>query len=123
MLVFATAMSACGGADGDSPGRVVKAWNEAMTVSLDAAQAKRLSCAAYQPAVDSGINLLKSAGIKTDLSGLKYDDVSAAAGTAVVHVYGKMKMDMGGQLTETDIDQNVEVVKENGQWVACPKAQ
>jgi hypothetical protein len=124
ILVFAVMLTACGsGAAADSPSSVVKAWNEALLVTLDGARARSLSCSSYQPSVDAAIAMLKGAGIKTDLSGFKYEDQSSTADTAIVHVYGKMKMDMSGQLTEVDYDKNVEVMKENGKWVACPKPE
>jgi hypothetical protein len=121
LLVGSVVLSACGGGGGDTPASVVKAWNEATSATMDAAKAKSLSCAAFQPMIDTAVEMMKAAGAKTDLSALKYEESNVTATSAVVRVYGKIKVDMAGTMTEQDFDQPVDVIKEGGKWVACPK--
>ena len=120
LLVGSVVMSACGGS-GDTPSSVVKAWNEATSATMDAAKAKSLTCASFQPMIDAAIGMMQAAGAKTDLSALKYEESNVTATSAVVRVYGKIKVDIAGTVTEQDYDQPVDVIKEGGKWVACPK--
>lgn len=121
LLVGAVVLSACGGGGGDTPASVAKAWNEATSVSMDAAKAKSLSCAAFQPFIDTAVEIMKAAGAKSDLSALKYEESNVTANSAVVRVYGKVKIDIAGTVAEEDFDKPVEMIKEGGKWVACPK--
>lgn len=128
-LVLATAAVACDDA-GSGPAGAAKEWLVA-TLEQDGNRAARLVCDSMQgdqmvaatvfAAFEViGTNLLGvGLGTDFDLDDLDFKTTSERGDRATVHVSGDVLISVLGVSQPTDIDDYIEMVKEDGQWKVC----
>jgi hypothetical protein len=124
VLILVTLVAACGG-DGGSPTAVVRDFWQALA-KLDVDKMKDLTCSAYQEEMEAAFGFAELGDLseladvlEIDVSGLKYEVVSETGDAAVVRVYGALKMSFLGQEQSEQMDEEIDVVKEGGQWKVC----
>jgi hypothetical protein len=124
VLVLVTLLAACGGGGG-SPVGVVKDFWKALT-KFDIDKMKELTCSEYRSEMEEAFGFAEMGDLSEladlmefDVSGLKYEVVSESGDNAVVRVYGELKVTFFGQSESEQMDEEIPVVKEGGQWKVC----
>ena len=129
VLVLSVLLSACGGGAAAGPAGAIQTYLSAVS-NFDFKAAGDLSCAAQKDTMNQAFALFNSAGtggdpsslkslFKFDFSGLKFAESSNDGKSAVVHMSGTMKVSAFGQDQSTDMNQDIPVVNEGGQWKVC----
>jgi hypothetical protein len=132
VLMLGTLMSACGGAAAGGPTGAVQAWLDAWT-KFDTKAVGDLTCASLKPQIDQAMSLFNSGSSGQDLSALKdlfsfdfsklkFEETSNNGQTATIHVSGSMTVKALGQEQSQDMNEDVQVVNENGGWKVCSDA-
>ena len=112
---------ACGGG-GDDPASVVKGGMEAM-INMDADGLDKYLCKDIVEDAKAALKDFKEAidqGAKMEFTDMKYEVVSEAEDKAVVKVSGTLKASHPeyGDMEET-MSEEMDVIKEDGQWKVC----
>jgi hypothetical protein len=121
VLILVILLAACGGG-GSSPTAAVKGFFQAFA-KLDVDKMTALTCSEMAEEMEEtlGVFALFGDGVKIDVSGLKYEVVEESGDRAVVRVTGTMKMSVSelGIDESTEMDEEMPVVKEGGEWKVC----
>ena len=133
VLVMSGLLSACGGSGAaGGPVGAVQGWLAAWT-KFDSTAIGELTCADLKPQIDEALSLFNSGSSGQDLSALKdlfsfdfskltFEEKSNDGKTATVHVAGAMSVKALGQEQSQDMNEDVQVVNEGGNWKVCSNA-
>jgi hypothetical protein len=93
---------------------------------LDVDRMKELTCAAYQEEMEAAFGFAELGDLEElrdileiDVSDLQFAVVSESGDDAVVRVYGTLKMSFLGQEESEQMDEEIELVMEHGEWKVC----
>ena len=121
-LSLCLSLAACGGG-GDSPEGVTEKAMEVMA-SMDVDSLGDYVCDQVKEQAAAGMAMAKAMmeaqKMTMDLSDMKYEKTSEEGDKATVHVTGTVTIKMAEGEDQTDaIDENVQVIKVDGQWKVC----
>ncbi len=127
MLVVSFILSACGtGTAGGAVG-AVQNWLAAYA-QFDNKGVLDLTCSAQKAKITDALTQLTNSSnnlsslkdlFAFDFTKLTFKENSNDGKNAVIHLGGQMTIKIFGQVQTQDMDQDVPVVFENGQWKAC----
>lgn len=117
-------LAAC---SGSGPSNAAKEWIEA-SVEGDGTTALKLTCEQYKSNVQTsgflsaGLGLMFNIDMQdtaVDLSDLEFKVVEESGDAATVHVEGEMIVSLLGAAMPQQLDMDIKMVKEDGDWKFC----
>jgi hypothetical protein len=129
IVILMSLLSACG--LGDSPEKAAREWLKAY-LSLDGNKLLERTCIDRQADVQEAGTWLSAYGMlgemltgqktKADISDLHFDLISETGNSASVHVYGVMSVAVLASFESQNVDEEWQMVKEDGKWKWCSYA-
>ena len=125
-LVSVMLLAACGGGGGPAID-ATRAWLQALS-EFNFDQVMNLTCADKQVRSDIQQRLapfndiskaVTSLNGKFDFSGLKFEEKSNNGQTAMVHLSGSLALTALGQSQSLELNEEIQVVNEGGDWKVC----
>lgn len=127
VLIVSVLLSACGGAPA-GPAGAIQGWLTAFT-KFDFKAVTDMTCAAQKDQVNQALSFFSGSSgadlsslsslFSFDFSKLTFQEKSNDGKTAVIHVGGQMITKVFGQDQSQDMDEDLQVVNEGGQWKVC----
>jgi len=123
-FLLLAAVTACAGG---GPTRVAKEWFGAIS-SADGATALKFTCDQYRDEVQMAGILTAAFGLLggidpqsagADMSDLDFEVTSKGDDSATVHVGGEIIVSLLGAAMVQEVDMNLEMIKEDGDWKVC----